>query len=46
MAMTNGMNYNTPGFNPYTQNFYPTYPQIHPIRRILEWVIRPTHILG
>lgn len=32
MAMTNGMNYNTPGFNPYTQNFYPTYPQIQPMQ--------------
>lgn len=30
MAMTNGMNYNTPGFNPYTQNFYPTYLQTQP----------------
>ena len=35
MAMqTNGTNYNTPGFNPYTPNFYPTYtyPQFQPMQ--------------
>lgn len=35
MAMpTNGTNFNTSGFNPYTPNFYPTYtyPQIQPMQ--------------
>lgn len=35
MAMqTNGTNFNTPGFNPYTPNFYPTYtyPQFQPMQ--------------
>lgn len=35
MAMqTNGTNFNTSGFNPYTPNFYPTYtyPQFQPMQ--------------